>query len=79
MQRTTIMLPEALKRRANQRAAAQGVSLGKFIRKAIAADLERGPVVSASDPLFSDAEGFAGEAPTDLAANHDHHLYGEQS
>lgn len=79
MQRTTIMLPETLKRRASQRAASQGVSLGKFIRKAIAANLDRGAVADASDPLFADAEVFTGEAPTDLAANHDQYLYGEES
>lgn len=79
MQRTTIMLPESLKRRASQRAASEGVSLGKFIRKAIAADLERSVAVDASDPLFADAEVFTGKAPADLAAGHDQYLYGEES
>lgn len=72
MKRTTIMLPEALRRRAATRASQRGISLGELIRDSLGAAL---PGVSYDqDPLFEDAV-FDGPAPRDLAARHDKYLY----
>jgi hypothetical protein len=75
MMRTTIMLPAALKARAERRARARGTSLGELIRVTLAAAVaERDD----QDPLFSDDVAYGGPAPADLAAEHDRHLYGDE-
>jgi hypothetical protein len=72
MKRTTIMLPEALRRRAAFRAKQRGISLGELIRDSLDASL---PAVSYDqDPLFEDVV-FDGPAPKDLSARHDEYLY----
>ena len=72
MKRTTIMLPEALRRRAAIRASQRGISMGELIRDSLNAAL---PGVSyEQDPLFEDAV-FDGPAPRDLSAKHDKYLY----
>jgi hypothetical protein len=72
MKRTTIMLPEALRRRAAIRASQRGISLGELIRDSLDAAL---PGASYEhDPLFEDAV-FDGPAPRDLSAKHDRYLY----
>lgn len=74
MQRTTIMLPNDLRSRAQRRARELGMSLGQFIRESLAARLGRGGN-QAEDPLFADDAVFAGQVAGDLARNHDHYLY----
>jgi hypothetical protein len=69
------MLPPGLKARAEQRAREQGSSLGEVIRGALEAALE---MPQAADPLFSDDVPFRGEAPSDLASEHDRHLYDDE-
>ena len=76
MRRTTVMLPEELRRRAISRARQRGVSLGELIRESLdaampAVDYEAGP-----DALFADVV-FDGPAPRDLSTRHDEHLYDE--
>lgn len=72
MKRTTIMLPEALRRRAASRARQRGISLGELIRDSLDAAL---PGVSYEhDPQFEDAI-FDGPVPRDLSASHDKYLY----
>jgi hypothetical protein len=72
MKRTTIMLPEALRRRAAFRARQRGISLGELIRDSLDAAL---PGVSyEQDPLFEDVV-FDGPAARDLSAKHDKYLY----
>lgn len=75
MKRTTIMLPEALRRRAAFRARQRGISLGELIRDSLDAALPG--VAYAQDPLFEDAI-FDGPAPRDLSANHDKYLYAKK-
>ena len=77
MKRTTIMLPPKLKLKAQQRANALGMSLGKFIRAAIEKSLELPPATLEADPIFDDVEVYSGDVPKDLAENHDKYLYGE--
>ncbi len=72
MKRTTIMLPETLRRRAAFRARQRGISLGELIRDSLDAAL---PGASyGHDPLFEDVV-FDGPAPRDLSAKHDKYLY----
>ena len=76
--RTTLMLPAELKAQAQQRARQLGISLGQLIRQALESELaESGGVGHAEDPLFTDDAVWTGEAPTDLAADHDRYLYDE--
>ncbi len=75
MVRTTIMLPAALKTRAERRARARGTSLGGLIREALTAVVE---TPADEDPLFSDDSVYRGPTPHDLAEAHDRYLYGEQ-
>ena len=78
MNRTTFILPIDLKERAARRARAMGISLGEFVRKALADALKgtRYPLPGASDSLLRDRAVFSGPAPTDLAESHDSVLYG---
>lgn len=79
MNRTTIMLPSDLKARAQQKARAEGMSLGEFIRESLinqlAADESEG---AGGDLLFTDDAVFDGDAPADFAQNHDDYLYGDR-
>lgn len=76
MTRTTIMLPEALKRRAIEEASRRQVSLGELIRTALRGVLAE-PLDPNADALFGDEARFTAEAPPDLAADHDRYLYDE--
>lgn len=73
--RTTLMLPAELKARASQRARELGISLGELVRQAIADYLESAGPEGETDALLGDVAVCDGEAPADLAANHDRCLY----
>lgn len=77
MHRTTIMLPEPLKLRAQAMAKQRGVSLGELIRKALIAELEDPLRGLDDDLLFSDTATFSGDTPPDLSEDHDRYLYDE--
>ena len=68
MKRTTIMLPEVLKHRAEQTAHSEGISLAELIRASLEDRLQK---QVKRDPFFADTEVFSGETPTDLATHHD--------
>jgi hypothetical protein len=77
MKRTTIMLPEDVKARAERRAKRLGISLAQLIRNSLElllGDRVPGP---GEDPFFADTAVYAGRAPKDLAASHDRFLYGD--
>jgi hypothetical protein len=76
MHRTTIMLPESLKRRASKLARREGVSLAELIRSALEERIAA-RTDWANDPLWKALEpmDFPPDSPTDLAANHDKYLY----
>ena len=78
MKRTTIMLPQDLKARAELRAREQGLSLGELIRRSLRRTIEQ-PGTVAEDPLFDDGALYDGEVPASYVADHDDHLYGERS
>jgi len=77
MKRTTIMLPEALRRRALFRAKQKGVSLGELIRDSLGAALPGELYGDQPDPLFEDVI-FDGPAPADLSGRHDEYIYDEE-
>jgi len=79
MKRTTIMLPEKLKAKAERRARTQGISLSELIRESLARSLTRPQNGAADqDPFLADDATFTG-GPADLARNHDRYLYGDKS
>ena len=69
-----ITLSPDLKEKLEHEAQARGMSLADFVRES----LEKAVVwKSTDDPLFSDRAVYRGDVPTDVAANHDDYLYGE--
>lgn len=79
MHRTTVMLPDDLKRRAEERARSEGISLGELVRRSLALVVDTTKVDRRDDPLFADRAVYADEGSVDMAAEHDAHLYGETS
>ena len=80
MKRTTIMIPNEMKAKAQNRAKMMGISFGCFVRESIKASLDNENAESnlyAQDPFFADKVVFTGEVPKDSAKNHDDYLYGE--
>lgn len=75
MVQITFTAPEAVRDLAVIAARQRGVSLEEFLVRCVASSVgyER-----SSDPLFAGLEEWTGEAPDDLAANHDEYLYGDK-
>ena len=76
MFRTTILLPQELKSRAEEKARRLGLSLGEFIRKSILVSLKSGEKTKANDPFWNDKALYAGKVPKDVSKHHDKYLYG---
>lgn len=77
MKRTTIMIPQDLKIRAERRANSAGLSLGAFIREALEKALRSDADETLDDPLLNDNAVYEGDTEADLAQNHDKYLYGD--
>jgi hypothetical protein len=77
MKRTTIMLPEGLRRRALSRARQKGVSLGELIRDSLDAALPAVSYDGDRDPLFEDVI-YDGPAPADGSSKHDKYIYDDE-
>ena len=79
-QRTTVVLPPTLKRRATARARAQKISFGEFVRRALETELSgvkpRGR--RKLDSFLNSNTVYLGDTPSDGAMNHDHYLYDEE-
>lgn len=85
--RTTIVLPPELKRRAVSRARRQGISFGEFVRRAVEKQVAL-PTVKivkpprkrkTGDPFWDNLVFFEDDGPTDLSVRHDDYIYGEDS
>lgn len=74
MHRTTILLPEDLRRAAVLEARSQGLSLGELIRRRLQSATPS--LTQAPKPAFFTRKPWKGNAPNDLSANHDQDLYG---
>lgn len=68
----SVPFPEDLREKAEAAARERGVPLDEFVRRCVSATVNHD---RASDPLFTDREVFTGDAPSDLAQNHDRYLY----
>lgn len=72
MHRTTILLPDDLRRRADREAKALGISLSELIRRRLAQPAKE---TSEERPRFFTRKPWTGSGPSDTAANHDSYLY----
>jgi len=77
MRRTTVRLPEDLKSRAEAHARERGISLGSLVRRSLERALAE-PRDASAEPFLDDAAIWDGDAPSDLAANHDRYLYDDE-
>jgi hypothetical protein len=75
MEHVDITLPLELKNLAETRAREEGVSLEEFVLELLEKRLS--PKSAERDPLFAKYKVFDGDAPSDLAENHDKYLYDE--
>ena len=78
MKRTTVMLPEDLKLKAEKRAEKMGISLGELIRLSLETQVRKKTDTVGDDPFLSDNAVFSGDVPDDLSLNHDKYLYGDK-
>ena len=72
MHRTTIMLPDNLKRLAAERAHRASVSIGELIRKALVRELNAG--TAGEDAFLSDTRVFRGRTRRHVAERYGEHL-----
>ena len=80
MLRTTIMIPEDLKIMAQRYARQHGMSLGDLIRESLQQHLlQEADETRAEDSLFADRAVYEGDAPANLAAEHDEYLYDDSA
>ena len=77
MHRTTIMLPEDLKTKAEEFSRKKGLSLGEVVREAVR-DLLKKAEEDAGDSFFCDTAVYQEDVPKDLSSNHDEYLYGDK-
>ena len=76
MEHLDITLPLELKTRAETLAREEGVSLEAFVRELLEERVLLKP--AERDPLFAKYKAFDGDAPADLAENHDKYLYDDE-
>ena len=79
MHKTTIMLPESLKKRAEVRAGEIQVSLGELVRNALENYLVRQETNWESDPLAAGDYLITAPAPAKVSENIDRYIYGKKS
>jgi hypothetical protein len=75
MHRTSLMLPEALQRRAAKLARQRGISLGQLIRQCLSREAELDQQTATTDPFWNAPETFRSRRH-DLSVGHDDELYG---
>jgi hypothetical protein len=68
MQRTTILLPSDLRRRADREAKALGISLSELIRRRLTGNEVAGKTII---PRFFSRQPWVGSVSSHTAANHD--------
>lgn len=78
MNRTTLLLPEELKKQASRLARKRKMSLSELIRLELTRMVqEESPSKDEQDPLFGTSFSPVKGLPADLSANHDRYLYGD--
>lgn len=79
MIRTTLMLPDDLRRKGFDEARRRGISFGEFVRAAMRLALDRAPRSEmVRDSFLDDRATYAGPVPADSSTNHDDYLYGDK-
>ncbi len=83
MQRTTIILPEQLRRRTLEKARAEGISFAEFVRRAVELAVNEPPSrasqrkrLAAIEAMRAFREDTPSGGPADLAINIDEYVYG---
>lgn len=80
MHRTTILLSEELRAKAETAARQRGITLSELIRRLLTAAVHGKKLSSREgDPLFRPRRLMAHPNPSDVAANHDEYLYGPRA
>jgi hypothetical protein len=69
----SVPFPEPLREQAEAAARERGLAFDEFIRQCVSTTVNQ---IRAIDPLFADQQIYTGDAPSDLAQNHDRYLYG---
>lgn len=75
MKRTSILIPDDLKRQAERTAKERDISFSALVRDLLRREVARG---GDEDPFFSDDAVFRGPAPVDGVARLDDYVYGEE-
>ncbi|MFP4521716.1 MAG: CopG family transcriptional regulator [Fibrobacterota bacterium] len=76
MNRTTVMLPENLKKEIMKYASKNGMSLGEFIRTSCERYLAEHGAKSRGDSIFSARYIIRQKGPSDVSENIDKYIYG---
>jgi hypothetical protein len=80
-ERTTVVFPPELKRRAVSRARHQGISFGEFVRRAVEKEVavpsKLGSKSKTGDPFWDNLKTFDDDSPPDLSTRIDEFLYDE--
>ena len=80
VQRTTIVMPPSLKRRATSRARAEGISFGELVRQAVEQRITNPPMrkrkAKTGDPFWDNLKVIDDDGPADLSVNFEDYLYG---
>lgn len=71
MRRTSILLPESLRNRADRHARHLGISFGELVRRALETVLDASDEPMARDALFADDAVYAGPVPDGASVHHD--------
>lgn len=76
MKKTTILIPEELRYRADRKADQMGISFGQLAREAIDKYLQSNNDSDPSkDPFFADRDFYEGRAPRDASVTYEESLY----
>jgi hypothetical protein len=75
MQRTTVLLPERLKKKANAKANILGLSLDEFIQLSIKNSINSQFNKKKSDPFIKDNSVFNECNANDCSINHNDYIY----
>jgi len=75
MRRTSILLPQALRNRADRHARRLGISFGELVRRALADLLDESEQPAGRDAFFADGTVHTGDVPPGASSHHDDHLY----
>ncbi len=78
MHRTTILLPEKLKKCVNSRARTLGLSLGEFVRKSLESSLKKDFIDLKNDLFVQDNNFYSEDIEINVSAKHDDYIYGDK-